>query len=145
MPNPIALTIKCTVHRSFVNKSMPRDQSARLSRCMHSRAPATNGHADERLAESTAAYPENEAAFWRNITLAYCPRTAKCLPCSSSGRLSGIPRGGSLLLRTQLVERVERRADLFAFLGIRIHILKAVHQRDIFGTQFGRQFVRALI
>ena len=26
-----------------------------------------------------------------------------------------------------------------------IHILKAVHQRDIFGTQFGRQFVRALI
>jgi hypothetical protein len=101
--------------------------------------------ADERLAESTAAYPENEAAFWRTITLAYCPRTAKCLPCSSSGRLSGIPRGGSLLLRTQLVERVERRADLFAFLGIRIHILKAVHQRDIFGTQFGRQFVRALI
>ena len=33
----------------------------------------------------------------------------------------------SLLLCTQLVERLERRADLLAVLGIRIHILKPVH------------------
>ena len=33
----------------------------------------------------------------------------------------------SLLLCTQLVERLERRANLLAVLGIRIHILKPVH------------------
>ena len=44
--------------------------------------------------------------------------------------------GAPLLIRTQLVERHERRTDLLTVLGLRVDLLKPDHQRDIFGTQF---------
>ena len=40
---------------------------------------------------------------------------------------------GSLLC-TQLVERLEHQTDLFSVFGFRVHLLKPIHQRGIFGT-----------
>jgi hypothetical protein len=39
-----------------------------------------------------------------------------------------------LLLCTQLVERLEHQTDLFSVFGFRVHLLKPIHQRGIFGT-----------
>ena len=40
-----------------------------------------------------------------------------------------------LLPCTQLVERLKHRIDLLTVWGIWVHLLKSVHQRDIFGSQ----------
>ena len=39
-----------------------------------------------------------------------------------------------VLPRTQLVERLEHQTDLLSVLGFRVHFLKPIHQRGIFGT-----------
>lgn len=46
------------------------------------------------------------------------------------------PLRGQLLLCTRLIERRQCRLDIHASVGFRINVLKPVHQRDIFGTQF---------
>ena len=40
----------------------------------------------------------------------------------------------SPLMRTRLVERIERRYDFLAVLGVKIEVSKGVHQRDVFGA-----------
>jgi hypothetical protein len=39
-----------------------------------------------------------------------------------------------VLSRTQLVKRLEHQTDLLSVFGFRVHFLKAIHQRGIFGT-----------
>ena len=50
-----------------------------------------------------------------------------------------------LLLRAQFVEPFERRIDLLAVLGVRVHLLKPANECNIFRTQFRRQLVHSLI
>ena len=39
-----------------------------------------------------------------------------------------------VLPRAQLVERLEHQTDLLSVFGFRVHFLKPIHQRGIFGT-----------
>jgi hypothetical protein len=71
----------------------------------------------------------------------YLPEPRQYLPARDGGGAYGtLARGhfnrcaSPVLPRTQLVERLEDQTDLLSVFGFRVHFLKPIHQRGIFGT-----------
>jgi hypothetical protein len=62
-------------------------------------------------------------------------------PLRQNSKIKNPDRG---LPSAQIIERIQRRANLLTDFRFRIDILKSVNQRGIFGTQFFSQFVHSL-